>query len=837
MVFTLPRLSKPILLVAWVLSFHPLTAQEKYESETDLPPNIKPTLSPPRSPQEALNSFQLAEGFEIELIAAEPMIEDPVLIDWDIYGRLWVCEMRGFMMDIDATNQFAEVGRISVLEDTDGDGQMDKATRFTDGLILPRAMRVFQEGLLVAEHDKLWFYSDTDGDLVPEDRELIDPEYATHGSVEHRPNGLLLGLDNWIYNSRSEKRYKRTDDGWIIEATENRGQWGITQDDYGRLYYNFHWSQLHADIAPPNALTRNPNFKPTLSVNATVSTDQFVYPIRMNTAINRGYRPGVLDDEGKLIRFASACSPWIYRGHTFPSQFRGDAFVCAPAANTIKRNLIVDKGLTVSGINGYPDRDFLASTDERFRPVSLSGGPDGALYVVDMYRGIIQQADFMTPFLRRESERRQLEQPINLGRIYRIRPTKSETSSLPKLDALEPAQWVEQLKHPNGWVRDKAQQWLIWKRHEGATQPLVDLAQGNDPLGAIHALWTLDGVGTDIFDTSLTLIDHPHNKVANVALTIAAKQASNKDRIQQLNSALATIQHESSERTFHRVLALTYSSESSDRDKLIQIASKNSEHPHIREALLSGLHDQELTFLDQLLHLNKWQSETTGKFILIQELAAAALRGDNPSEVMQLFQLALGRNWHAAAIREGLLIALLEREKPMQFPRDPELNDPRFNTLLQWPGHQPRTKELSPVAELTAKEKALFAKGKTIYGSLCASCHGAEGEGMNLLAPPLVNSNWVTGHPDRLARILLHGLEGPIAVNGQTYEPPKILPAMPPVGMMSNNELAATVTYIRRAWNHTASPVSSGDIQRNRDLTAAQKGAYQVSDLVDFSEN
>ncbi|MCB1124055.1 MAG: dehydrogenase, partial [Verrucomicrobiae bacterium] len=412
----LPRLFLPAACCFIQLLSSPVSAQEKYETHTDLPSNIQPTPSPARTPQEALESFQLADGFSIELVASEPLIEDPVLIDWDMQGRLWVCEMRGFMTDIDATDQFAKVGRISVLEDTNGDGKMDKATRFLEDLVLPRAMRVFQEGLLVAEHDKLWFVPDADGNLVPEDKILIDAEYATSGSVEHRPNGLLLGLDNWIYNSRSNKRYKRKDGEWITDATENRGQWGITMDDYGRLFYNFHWSQLHCDIAPPDALTRNPNFKPKLSVNATVSNDQLVFPIRMNTAVNRGYRPGVLDNEGKLLKFASACSPWIYRGGAFPSTFNGNAFVCAPGANTIKRNLIFDKGITVSGINAYPDRDFLASTDERFRPVSLSGGPDGALYVVDMYRGIIQQADFMTPFLRRESERRKLEQPIHLGR-------------------------------------------------------------------------------------------------------------------------------------------------------------------------------------------------------------------------------------------------------------------------------------------------------------------------------------------------------------------------------------------------------------------------------------
>lgn len=822
-----------------ILSLLPfgLGGQEAYESETDLPSGIKPSLSPPRSPQDALQSFELVDGFNIELVASEPMIEDPVLIDWDILGRMWVCEMRGFMMDIDATDQFAKNGRISILEDTDGDGQMDKATRFLDDLVLPRAMRVFQEGLLVAEHDKLWFVADADGDLIPDGKELIDAEYATHGSVEHRPNGLLIGLDNWIYNSRSNKRYKRVDGAWVTEATENRGQWGITQDDYGRLFYNFHWSQLHADSAPPNTLTRNPNFKPTLSANATVSTDQFVYPIRMNTAINRGYRPGVLDAEGKLIRFASACSPWIYRGDAFPDHFKGDAFVCAPAANTIKRNLIVDKGLTVSGVNAYPDRDFLASTDERFRPVSLSGGPDGALYVVDMYRGIIQQADFMTPFLRRESERRKLEQPINLGRIYRIQSNSYDGNSLPDFNQLTPEQWVELLKHSNGWVRDKAQQWLVWERPETAIAALKALANGSDSLATIHALWALDGMDIDTLELSLNLITHSHDKIAIHARAIAARQAKSGADCKQLSAALSEIKTENIERTFHRVLALDEFDHQATHQPRLQIATQHHENPHIREALLSGLEKQELHFLDQLLHLEEWSQESSGKKLLIQELAAAALRRENSIEVGHLFQLALGSSWQAGAIREGLLIALLERDKPLQFPKDPGIKDPRFIAYLQWPGHQPSTRKEESVTALSSKEKALFAKGQTIYGSLCASCHGANGEGMTMLAPPLVNSEWVTGHPDRLARILLHGLEGSIDVNGKTYQSPKILPAMPPVGMMSNDELAATMTYIRRAWNHSASPVTSRDIQRNRDLTAAQTGAYQVSELIDFSDN
>lgn len=807
-----------------------LSAQQSYESKGGLPEHVKPVLSPARTPEEALASFELVDGFKIELAASEPLIEDPVIIDFDIQGRMWVVEMRGFMMDINATGQFDKVGRVSVLEDTNGDGVMDKSTRFLKELVLPRALRCFQDGILVAEHEALWYVTDTNNDLVPDEKILIDPEYATHGSVEHRPNGLLIGLDNWIYNSRSSKRYKLIDGEWIIEATENRGQWGITQDNYGRLYYNFHWSQLHADIAPPNTLTRNPNFSPTLSANATVSTDQLVYPIRMNTAINRGYREGVLDDEGKLKRFASACSPWIYRGGLFPENFNGNAFVCAPAANTIKRNLISDHGLTVSGINAYADHDFLASTDERFRPVALSGGPDGALYVVDMYRGIIQQADFMTEFLRKESIDRDLAAPINLGRIYRIKPAQTNAASIPAFSSLTTNDWVELLKHPNGWVRDRAQQWLVWKRPSDAEESLKMLAHDGPAVSSIHALWCLDGMGMDAFYSSINLFAHSNQKLASEAMLVAARSANTRERIQKLVTALNDHFDSSVVHAFHSVVALGNFDYHSKTALFQQIADQFGESPNVREALLSSLHGNEFEFLKHLTNNSEGSEATPGRHLLIQGLASAATRHNKPAEVRFLLEFAKQSHWKGKAITEGLITALLERNDPLELDYDPTLDDSRFDSLLAWPGHEGSKRSKNTARPLTPKERALYVKGHTIYSGLCASCHGAEGRGMPMLAPPLVNSEWVTGDPDRLARILLHGLEGPVKVAGKTYAPPEILPAMPPVGMMSNDELAATMTYIRRAWDHQSDPVTGGDIQRNRDLTATQEGAYSTSE-------
>ncbi|MGB0581924.1 MAG: DUF7133 domain-containing protein, partial [Limisphaerales bacterium] len=433
--------------------------------EYDIKPGqFRVPLSLPLSPGEALESFRLVDGFRIELVAAEPLIEDPVAMSFDAGGRIYVAEMRGFTLDIDGTGEHDKIGRISLLEDIDGDGQMDKSTVFLDQLVQPRSVTAWNGGILVADHKRLWYAKDSDGDLRADIKELIDPEYATGGSVEHRPNGLLIGLDNWIYNGASTKRYRYHRGTWQIDKIAKRGQWGITQNDYGRLFYNFNWSQLHADMVPPGYMNRHPDFESTFAINVGLLPDQKVFPIRPNTAVNRGYTPGVLDRHGRLTTFASACSPLIYRGDNFPPEFRGNAFVCGPCANIIKRNVITQTGVALTAANAYPDREFLASTDERFRPVFQSNGPDGALYLVDMYRGVIQQWNFMTKYLRGESNLRKLYGPVHRGRIYRIVHGEGSRSVLPGTQ--DTGELVRLLGHENGWVRDTAQRLLIEQRDE-----------------------------------------------------------------------------------------------------------------------------------------------------------------------------------------------------------------------------------------------------------------------------------------------------------------------------------------------------------------------------------
>ncbi|RMF27315.1 MAG: dehydrogenase, partial [Bacteroidetes bacterium] len=271
----------------------------------------------------------MEQGFRVELVAREPLVEAPVALSFDDRGRIWVVEMRGYMRDLAGTGEDQPSGRISILEDRDGDGRMDARKTFLDSLVLPRALAPAYGGLLFAEPPNLWWVPIHDDRPGP--RQLVDSTYALGGNVEHQPNGLLRHLDNWYYNAKSTRRYRRVGGRWLIESTPFRGQWGITQDDWGHLLYNDNSNQLLGDWCLPNELSLNPHFEPLEGLNEVIVPDQRVYPLHP-TPVNRGYQEGVLDAEGRLLRFTSACGPLVYRGDQFPRRFRGQAFVCAPEA-------------------------------------------------------------------------------------------------------------------------------------------------------------------------------------------------------------------------------------------------------------------------------------------------------------------------------------------------------------------------------------------------------------------------------------------------------------------------------------------------------------------------
>ena len=444
------------------------------QSGQSWPPGVRPVPdeSPALSPEAEMKTFVLPPGYRVELVASEPMVEEPVLIDWDPSGRMWVVEMLGYMRDMPATNERDPIGRISVLEDTNNDGRMDRKTVFLDGLVLPRALKVLDRGVLVGEPPHLWLARDTNGDLKADRKELVCDCYGTAlGNVEHNANSLLWALDNWMHTSEGDTYLRLKHGAFEIRRTLSRGQWGASQDDVGRVYRNSNSSALHVDIVPTPYYARNPNLLRTRGSYEFVGDPNelnVTFPMRPNRGVNRGYVDGELRADGTLARYTGVNSPMVYRGDRLPAELQGNVFVAEPSANLISRIIVADDGTRLRGRKAYDNAEFLASTDERFRPVYLSSAPDGTIYVVDMYHGVIQHKGFITEYLRDHILAKKLEAPIRMGRIFRIVHESTRRDGPPALSAESSARLVERLAHPNGWWRDTAQRLPAWS---AATPP------------------------------------------------------------------------------------------------------------------------------------------------------------------------------------------------------------------------------------------------------------------------------------------------------------------------------------------------------------------------------
>jgi mono/diheme cytochrome c family protein/glucose/arabinose dehydrogenase len=804
--------------------------------------NVRTTLadgpSPTKTPVQELATFQLEPGLSIQLVAAEPMVQDPVSITFDADGRLWVVEMRGFMTDIDGEEEGKRIGRISVLTDTNGDGQMDASTVYLDSLVMPRALALVPGGALVAENGALWLTQDKNGDLKADTKTLVDAHYADKGLPEHAPNGLWRSVDNWYYNAKSRARYQLQvgeQNTWLRDSTEFRGQWGISQDDKGHLFYNYNWSQLHADLVPPNYLSRNKNHKPTTGIDHGLTVDRRIYPIRANPAINRGYIPGTLDKEGRLLEFTAACSPLVYRGTALPAAYQGNAFVCEPAGNLIKRNSLVDDGLMISANDPHPGREFLASTDERFRPVHLATGPDGALYVADMYHGIVQHKAYMTPYLREQTLTRELDKPVHMGRIWRIVPENWKAHNSKKLSNASADELVAELSNPDGWYRDMAQRLLVERNDRDVVPALAKLAQtGTSELGRFHALWTLDGLKGNKPDALLALLTDPSALISTTALRLLEPMAKADKTVRTTLGQLVLNRWQKApvEQILQIALAASILEPSVARPLLAGIVGQYGESSLIRDAALSSLQSQEFAFLQQLLVAPQWQTRDPAKEIFLEMLSTSVIRNRNPAELTALLaKLDAAKPplaWQQKAIVNGLAIGgRTNKMKPIKLASAPALLtrsvakvDPSrrddLAALFDWPGHVAVRSNAIKKNLLSDDDQKLFASGRQLYLNTCSGCHGTDGAGLSRFAPPLVGSDWVLGDEKRLALIVLQGMEGPIEISKRVYDAPDILPVMPAHSTMDDGAITAILTYIRNEWGNNAGPMSKRTVGMTR---------------------
>ncbi|MBA3672363.1 MAG: dehydrogenase, partial [Gemmatimonadaceae bacterium] len=455
-------------------------------------------IAPVRTPPEELLHLRPVKGYRVELVAAEPLVHDPVAIDFDADGRMYVVEMRAYMNNVQGTGEDRPIGRIMVVEDTNHDGAMDKATVFADSLVLPRAVKVLERGVLVAAPPYLWLMRDTNGDHRADTREVVRSDYGDpKGNPEHLANGLLWGIDNWIHNSNYAGQFRVGAAGPIeYRATPEEGQWGVSSDETGRLYRNSNEDPLRADLVSSHYAMRNPGLPAMRGVYERLTPNITVWPAHKTPAINRGYRPQTMRADSSLAHYTSAGSPTAYIGDRLPAELRNNLFITESAGNMVGRLIVRENADGIpTARTAYDRAEFLTATDERFRPVNLANAPDGSLYVVDMYRGIIEHRFYITGYLEQKIRERGLEIGVGMGRIWRIVHDTMPRAQAPRLSARTPAELAGLLASPNGWSRFTAQRLLVERGDTSVLPALRTMAHSHaDWRARLHALWTLDGL-------------------------------------------------------------------------------------------------------------------------------------------------------------------------------------------------------------------------------------------------------------------------------------------------------------------------------------------------------
>lgn len=503
----------------------------------------------PRSPQEEQATFQLADGFQIELVAAEPDVIDPVAMCFDARGRLFVCEMRGYPNGGVGTGP-EKRGRIRCLIDTDGDGRYDRSTIFAEGLRFPMGIAPYRDGVLVAVAPDIIFLRDTDGDGVADKSSTLYTGFNL-ANIQQMVNSLQWGVDNWIYacagndggivrsvekpeappvNLRNRGLRFRPDVPASLEPTSGGGQYGLTCDDFQHWFTATNSQHLRQIVLPDHYLRRHP-YLPVTAVTVDIPEHgpaARVYrispfePWRVErTARRAGGSDASRFAATELVPggyFTSACSPCVYTGGLFPPEYHGDNFVCDPANNLIHRERLVPHGSLFRAVRAYPDREFLASTDNWFRPVCLAVGPEGALYVLDFYREVIE-----TPLSIPDDIKRQLNlESRGRGRIWRITPQGWKPGPLPNWAALTPEQLVSELTHPNSWRRLTAQRLLVEQRAVQVVPRLRTLlAQCRGQAGRVNVAWTLQALGQLRHTDVLLLLEDPLPGVREHGLRLA----------------------------------------------------------------------------------------------------------------------------------------------------------------------------------------------------------------------------------------------------------------------------------------------------------------------------
>jgi putative membrane-bound dehydrogenase-like protein len=649
--------------------------------------NKKKASSGGLTPEQGLASYQVADGFKIELVASEPMISDPVAMEVDEDGNMYVVEMHGYPLDKKGS------GIVKLLKDTNGDGQPDKSTVFADDLGLPTGIMRWKKGVLVVDVPDVLYLEDTDGDGKADKREVVITGLAVT-NPQHIANTPIFGLDNWIYvahqtvvtpkvimefndtgsnvrypNFAQAKQLPRNADGRNIrfkpdthelEMLSGESQYGQTFDPWGHHFGTSNADHIFHEVVDAKYLQRNPEL---LVADATDHIPDHgmaaeVYPITKNPMHQ------LLTDVGVIT---SSCGVTWYQGGLFPDSFNNVTFIAEPVHNLVHADRVTDKGATFNAARVYQKKEFLASTDAWARPVQFYVGPDGAMYVMDYYRQIIEHPEWMSDSVNKSGA---LYNGSDKGRIYRITPTnagKMNWCNNIKLGSASTEELVRTLANKNIWWRRNAQR-LLLDRKDPKTAALLQqlLDTTTSPTATVHALWTLQGLNAM---NDAILKKALHNAVAGVRENAIKIAELHLQQSPQLEDELLTLQNDNDAKVRYQLLCTLGDSKSEKAEAARQkILMKDIEDRWVQIAALTSSSGKEYALLEKSIAAFSGKP-SEGKKLFVQNCANVIGLSQRPDDIKKLIGLATTKNpassaWWQASCLEGLAKAFRTKGIP-----------------------------------------------------------------------------------------------------------------------------------------------------------------------------
>jgi putative membrane-bound dehydrogenase-like protein len=700
------------------------------------PPDSKPLLnSKPLAPAQEKATFQLPKGFRAELVACEPNVIDPVAMAFDERGRIFVAEMPGYPNEGVGTGHITS-GRIRLLEDRDGDGFYETSTVWADNLRFPTGVLPWRGGLLVANAPELIYLDDPKSSGKATRRRVLYRGFDV-ANIQQLLNSLQFALDNRVHAcaggaggtiTSAEKpaapavtlrgrgiRFHPDVPG-SLEPTSGGGQYGLSADDWGRWFTATNSQHLRHIVLPDHYLRRNPSLAVS-AVTLDIPEHGAACKVfrkspfeawrverttrRAGSADARRFPTTELVPGGYVT---SACSPLVYTAELLPPAYRGSVFVCDPANNVVLRDTLSPRGATFVARRGHADCEFLASTDNWFRPVHLSLGPDGAVYVLDFYREVIE-----TPLsLPDDIKRRVNLQSRARGRIWRI--TTAPPGTKPpraRLDRAGAADLVAQLASANSWWRLTAQRLLFERQDKSAIEPLRKLLSSPSAVARAHALWTLDGLGALKTQEVTKAVGDAEPSVREQALKLAESRFADSSDLQK--AVLARTVDADPRVRFQ--LAFTLGAlDSPDAVAALAKLARRADNDHWTEtALLSSASRCALGLLKTLAADEAFVR--SGRLALLTRLAALVGASGSDADLAQALQLLGTAGKEPTALQvlllDGLGQGLAQGGRPLNrlWERPPAALAPavaKARLLFQQAAQVARDEKRAPAARVAA---------------------------------------------------------------------------------------------------------------------------------------